>query len=228
MSNTTNLNYMLLEIDPNDREDVKTITRMHIDLLKKWGPMAQLGRIFLRHFSYTVLVRNDLMRVVLSRIDGKPAGFIAFTPFSTTFLRTALKKYWIYVMVLTVISILLNPTNLLRIARAIRLMISRFKEKSLASDPSAEILAIGVLPQYRDFKFIHNTGIRISHDLLSYAASFFRKLGLKKMRAVVDSPNTETLLFYRSIGATFEPYERQGESMYQVWIDTNLTHNTKE
>src|SRR5437763_335482 len=47
--------------------------------------------------------------------------------------------------------------------------------------------------------------------------------GLDRMRAVGDAPNRAALLFYHRLGGRFEPYERAGEPMIQVWLDIPRT-----
>lgn len=162
------------------------------------------------------------MRAALYEINDKPAGFIAYTAYSITFHRMAIKKHLPYVTYIMFISILCDPRIIFRIIKAIRLMFSRRSEKNLGSDPSAEILAIGVFPEFRSLHFIINTGLRLSHELFRQAVSYFRNLGLGKMRAVVDSFNKPALLFYHSLGGRFEPYERAGDPMVHVWF--NLEH----
>jgi len=70
--------YRIREIDPAGRQDIATVSRLHLVLLD-WGPMARFGEFFLRRFCYTVLLRDGLMRAALFEVDGRPAGFVAYT-----------------------------------------------------------------------------------------------------------------------------------------------------
>jgi hypothetical protein len=208
----------LFKIDPADTQSVEIISRMHLELLH-WGPMARLGNLFLQKFCYVKLIEDGLMRAALYFVNGQPAGFIAYTHYSITFHRLAIKKHFFYVSYIMLISFIKEPSLILNVIKAIRLIISRRDETSLGTDPSAEILAIGVYPEFRTPKFIKNSGIRISHDLFGDAASFFREVGLKSMRLVVDSFNKPTLFYYHSLGGRSEPYERGGDPMIQFWFD---------
>lgn len=210
--------HVLREIDPNNKTDVEAITKLHLELLH-WGPMARMGRLFLQRFCYSILIKDNLMRAALCEVNGQPAGFIAYTAYSITFHRTAIKKHWPYVTYIMLISILRDPSIIFRIRKAVRLMFSRRLEKNLGKDPSGEVVAIGVLPEFRSPKFINSSGLRLSHELFGKAVSYFRSLGLSKMRLVVDSFNKPVLFFYHSLGGRCEPYKRAGDPMVQIWFD---------
>jgi ribosomal protein S18 acetylase RimI-like enzyme len=206
------------DIDPNNKEDVKTITRLHLKLLD-WGPMARLGKLFMERFCYTVLLKDNLMKAAISEVDGKPAGFIAYTDKSITFHRFAIRKHLVYVIYLVILSIIRYPWVIFRLPKAIYLMLSRREEKNLGEDPQAEVLAIGVLQEYRNPIFIRRTGLRISKELLDRAASYFKSIGIKKMRLIVDADNTPALIFYHSLGSRFEPYELAGAPSILIWFE---------
>ena len=209
---------MIRDIDPNNSKDVETVTWLHLQLLD-WGPMAQLGEYFLRRFCYTVLLREGLLKAAIYEVDEKPAGFVVFTDRSISFHRAAIRRHWGYVAYLVIISMLRDPRVALRLWGAIRLMFSRRSEKNLGEDPLAEIVAIGVLPEYRNPVFIRQSGLRISEELVNHAASYFRSVGLKKIRLVVDADNHAALMFYRSLGAQVEPFEQAGNPAVHVWLD---------
>ena len=206
------------DIDPNNEKDVETITRLHMELLD-WGPMAQMGKLFLKKFCYTVLLKDNLMKAALYEVDGKPAGFIAYTDKSITFHRFAIRNHLGYVIYLVILSIIRYPWVVLRLPKVIYLMLSRRGEKNLGEDPQAEVLAIGVLQEYRSPVFILKTGLRISEQLIGHVISFFRSMGLKKVRLIVDADNTPALMFYHNLGGRFESYEMAGVPSVLIWFD---------
>jgi ribosomal protein S18 acetylase RimI-like enzyme len=210
--------HRLRAIDPVDRRDVTEISRLHLALLE-WGPMARLGELFLRRFCYTVLVREGLMRAALFEVDGRPAGFVAYTNRSITFHRRALRRHAAYVAWLILLSVLRDPGLVPRLLRAVRLMFSRRAEGNLGQDPLGEVLAIGVLPEYGTPHFVSRTGLRIGDELVAHVAADLRRAGVERMRMVVDAHNKPALFFYHRLGGSFEPYERAGEPMIQVWFD---------
>ena len=99
------------------------------------------------------------------------------------------------------------------------MMFSRRQDRLLGEDPMAEIIAIGVLPEYRDVRFIRRTGRRIAHELFEYASDFFRRAGLKDLHLVVDADNKQALIFYNGLGARFERCEFGGKPSVRAWLD---------
>src|SRR2546425_9005460 len=50
--------------------------------------------------------------------------------------------------------------------------------------------------------------------------SYFRSVGVDRLRMVVEAHNKPALLFYHRLGGRgFEPYEHAGEPMIHVWFD---------
>jgi ribosomal protein S18 acetylase RimI-like enzyme len=207
-------------IDPRDDRDIRAITDLHLQLLP-WGPMAGLGRLFLRRFCYTLLIRDGLMEAALFEVDGEPAGFIAYTTRSHTLHREALRRRPAAAALLLAGSVLADPAVLVRLARGARLLFSRSAEKRAGGDPRAEVLAIGVLPAYRTAAFARSAGLQVSRELVLHAARRFRDAGLTEMRMVVDAFNKPTLLFYHGLGGRFEQYTRAGDPMVQVRFDVD-------
>ena len=158
------------------------------------------------------------MRAALYDVDDKQAGFIVYTPYSQTFFRKALKKHWLNLSVLMAASIAFRPHMLFRIVKVLRTISHRSKDSTYES-PCAEILAIGVYPEYLSPGFIHRTGLRIGQELFEHAVSYFKRFGSKTMRLAVDEFNKPALFFYHSLGGRFEPIKRAGDAMIQIWFD---------
>jgi len=210
----------LREVDPRNRPDVATVVKLHMRLLH-FGPFAQFGELFLRRFCYTMLLANGLMRAALCEVDGRPAGFVAYTDRSITFHRSALRKHWLRAGVLVAASVLRNPRLLRPLLRVLRVMISRREEVSLAEDPLGELIAIGVLPHYCSPAFVRRSNRRIAEELVLYCAARLRRAGVEKMRMIVDDDNKAPLLLYHQLGARFESYEQAGKPQIHVWFDLN-------
>jgi len=190
--------------------DAATVARLHMSLFG-YGPVGQLGEGFLSRFCYTKLVKEGLIHAAVFEVDGQPAGFVAYTTLAVTFHRLALRKYPLRAGGALIYSMVRSPRVVLGVLKALHLMVSRrTQQEELGSDPCAEILAFGVLPQYRDREFVRRTGIRISQSLVEHAMAYFKSKGLTEARAVVDADNRPTLLFYRMLGASLEPYVQAG------------------
>ena len=209
------------ELVATDRRDVASAAALHMALFQTMGPMAHLGEFFVGRFCYSILMRDGLMRAAICEVEGRPAGLIAYTARSLTFHRTAIRDHWLYVAWLVALSVLRDPRVLLRLPKAARLMMSRRTEQRLGCDPVAEVLAIGVLPEFRSSAFVHRTGRRIGDMLFRHAATYFRRTGLEQIRMIVDADNRAALLFYHRLGARFEPYEQAHVPSVLVWVDTN-------
>jgi len=181
--------------------------------------MAGLGELFVREICYGVHLRDGLMRVALYEIEGIAAGFIAYTSHSIMFHREGLRNHWLYAAWILSISILRDPRRLLHLLKALRVVLSRRRERELGKDPFGECVCIAVLPEYLTQRFVRRTGLRVSRDLVAHASSYLRQKGIKRMRMMVDGWNTPALLFYHGLGAQFEPYEQAEEPMIQVWLD---------
>lgn len=208
----------LREMDPRVREDVAAVTALHMTLLGH-GPMARLGERFLKEFCYGTLVRDGLMRVALFEVEGRPAGFVAWTSRSITFHRSALRRHAPRVAWLIARTIAGEPRVIRRLGKAVWLMVSRRAERDLARDPLGEVLSIGVLPEYRTPQFLQRTNLRIGEALVRHAMTALRRDRVAVMRMVVEAHNTPTLLLYHALGARFEPYAHAGEPMVHVWFD---------
>jgi ribosomal protein S18 acetylase RimI-like enzyme len=213
-----NIQCSLQDVSPENKEDVRAVVDLHLSLIGR-GEIAQLGKLFLRKFCYELLIRDGLMKAAICRVNGKPAGFITFTLYSITFHRRAIRKHWLYISWLIFLSILLNPLVLLPLGKALRLVLSRHRQIDHKKEPAAEILAIGVLPEYRIPTFIHQTGRRIAEELFMFAVSYFRSLGLSKMDIFYYAFQKQTLLFYLNLGGKICPCQRNERSLYQISFD---------
>jgi ribosomal protein S18 acetylase RimI-like enzyme len=214
------------ELNPDNRNDVATVAKLHLALFRDIGPMAQLGERFVRDFCYSTLIRDGLIRAALYEVDGEPAGMVAYTDRSISFHRSAIRNHWPYVGWLVLLSVLRNPGIVIRLARAARLMFSRRAEQEvLGEDPMAEVLAIGVLPEYRRPEFARQTGLRIAEELQDYVIDFFRGVGLSTVRMIVDEDNKPALLHWHRIGGTFEPCIHGGKPSVQIWLDLSDERN---
>jgi ribosomal protein S18 acetylase RimI-like enzyme len=181
--------------------------------------MAKLGELFIREIGYRINLETGRMKAALYEVDGRPVGFIGYTPFSVTFHRDALRSRWGYATLVLALSILREPRRLLRLPKVMRVMSSRREELKLGDEPLAELVAIGVLPAFRSPDFVRREGLHIAEELVTHAASYFRAMGISRMRCIVDAGNKPALLFYHGLGAILEPYEQAGERAVHVWFD---------
>jgi ribosomal protein S18 acetylase RimI-like enzyme len=210
----------ICDVNISNKADLDLVIDLHLNLLS-WGPIARMGRRFLKYVAYILPMKEGSIKVVLYKVNDIPAGFIVYTSDSSGFYTKAIKNHFMFISFIALISFLENPTHLIRFVKVALLILTRREEKKMGKDYSSEIIAIGVKPEYRDHRFIRKSGIRISHELFLHAVKYFKSIGLEKMRLVVDKFNTETLFFYQGLGGIIESYKRHGNQMYQIWFDLN-------
>jgi SAM-dependent methyltransferase/ribosomal protein S18 acetylase RimI-like enzyme len=206
------------DVDPRDAETLRKLARLHVQLLP-FGPLAALGERFVAQICYRLPMREGLLRAALYYVDGKPVGLIGYTARSSTFHARALRNHWARAAWLLLASLIADPRRVVRLGRALRVTVGRSEENARQPDPCAEVLSIGVLPEYLTPAFVARTGRHVSEELVEHAAGYFARAGLDRMHMFVDADNRRTLLFYHRLGAQFEPRRQAGEDVVEVRFD---------
>lgn len=210
--------WALREIAPADAAGLDTIADLHMELLG-FGPMAGLGWRFVRDICYEAHMQDNLLRVALATVDGAPAGFVAYTPYSISFHRSGLSAHWVRAGWAVARSLLVKPSRVIKLARALKVLLSRRGETVLGTDPLGEVVCVAVRRQYLAPAFVRRSGLRLSEVLVRHAAEQLPRDGAQKMRMIVDADNKPVLMLYHLMGAHFEPYEQAGEPRVHVWFD---------
>jgi ribosomal protein S18 acetylase RimI-like enzyme len=196
-----------------------TVGDLHIELLS-FGPMAGLGRRFVRDACYRNIMAEGQLRVAIYEIDDRPAGFVAYTDRSISFHRDSLSKHWFRTALTLLVSLIENPKRLLALWRAIAVVGSRRSEREvIGKDPMGEVVCVAVRAEYLKAQYRLPNGQRPGAALVAYAADRLLELGVDEMRMLVDADNKAVLFLYKSLGARFEKYVQAGEPMVQVWFD---------
>lgn len=220
--------HRIREIARDDGADMDRVADLHIELLG-FGPMAGLGRRFIREACYINNMRDDQLKVAVYDIDGATVGFVAYTDRSISFHRTSLKKHWIRTAVTLIRSLLEDPRRIMALMRALAVLGSRRTEHGVVgNDPMGEVVCVAVQPEYLKNEYRLPSGPRPGESLIAFAARRLRKLGVNEMRMLVDADNKAVLFLYRALGARFEKYEQAGEPMVQVWFDLPLANQGLE
>lgn len=206
------------EILSDDREGLDVVAELHMELLD-YGPMAGLGKRFVREMCYQAHMHDELLRVVVAKVDGRPAGFIAYTPYSTTFHRSGLKRHLVRAGIETLIAIISRPRRLWKLWRALRVVRSRRDENERFDDSMGEVVCVAVRPEYLGRQVTRQLGARISETLILTAVDFLRRCGIKRMRMIVDADNRAVQMLYHLLGARFMQYELGGEPVVEVMFD---------
>jgi len=208
----------LTEILATDDDGLDAIAALHMELLD-YGPMAGLGGRFVREVCYRAHMREGVLRVMLARIDGEPAGFVAVTPYSLSFHRSGLRQHAVLAGWETLLAIASRPTRLIALARALRVLGSRRHEVERTEENLGEVVCIAVRAQFLTGKFQRESGLRLSQLLVQRSAEYLRRAGVDDMRMLVDDDNKPVLMLYHLMGAHFTQYALGGEPMVEVHFD---------
>lgn len=210
--------WTLREVAADDTRGLDRIADLHMELLG-FGPMAGLGRRFVRDICYAAHMEDGLLRVALVEVEGEPAGFVAYTSRSIGFHRSGLKQHWFRAGVGVALSLLRDPRRVVKLVRALKVLMSRRGETVLGEDPLGEVVCVAARKQYLTSAFVKRSGLRLSQTLIGYAQGRLTHAGTGKMRMIVDADNKPVLMLYHLMGAHFEPYEQGGEPQVHVWFD---------
>jgi SAM-dependent methyltransferase len=196
--------------------DLEAIADLHLELLN-FGPVAGLGRRFVREIGYRVLLRDELMQVTLAEVAGRAAGFVAFTPYSFAFHRRGLRKHLPRVAWYTLLALLEDPRRIAKLFRVMRVM--RTRRGEVERRGLGEVVAIAVRPQFLNAATVRRLGVRLSERLVDVAGAAIGRSGAKTVRMLVDADNKAVLLLYHLMGAKFRAFDLGGEPNVEVEFD---------
>jgi len=203
---------------PGDEQGLDRVADLHMELLD-FGPMAGLGRRFIRNVAYAIQVRDGLLHLLLCEVDGRPAGFVAYTNRSITFHRESLRKHFVFVAWAVLRSLMADPRRVAALVRSIGVTLTRRAEEQ-ARDPLGEIVCVAAVPEFLKPRFVRQTGLRVSDLLITHAAAALRRSGAREMRMLVDADNKAPLFLYHRLGARIEPSDDLGGvPTVEVWFD---------
>ena len=217
-NSATHAGLELTEILPSDTKGLDVVADLHMELLG-FGPMAGLGQRFVREVCYRAHMDEGVLRVMLARVDGVPAGFVAVTPFSLSFHRSGLRQHVPLAAWETLRSIISRPSRLPKLLRALRVLGSRRHEIEREEAELGEVVCIAVRPQFLSNRFQREAGLRLSQLLVQRSAEYLRRAGVEDMRMLVDADNRPVLMLYHLMGAHFKGYSLGGEPMTEVSFD---------
>lgn len=202
-------------LKPDDKSQVDAIFRMHVDLLPQSRP-SRLGRIFMKYFYLTTLVRLKIIQGLLFEFKNQYVGFSLFTKYPNRFIYLGIKKTPIYFMLVLILMLLDKPKLLIEI-------ISIIKEKRKISrnpincNKTGQWLTFGVDKNY--LKYIDKKGRRISSILVDETIQWFDKQKFDRIIAAVRKNNIPAILFYNSLGITMEKNNNSRNEYYTFSID---------
>jgi ribosomal protein S18 acetylase RimI-like enzyme len=201
-----------------DVEALAAVASLHVRLLPHG--IGQLGPRFLLDFLYRPGVRSGKLHVGLARVDSVPGGFVTYTTDSSAYAAAGLRGQLGTALSALARSAIRDPRILIAAWRMFRKTGER--SEGLAESSDAEILAFGVLPEYREGQFVRRTGIRLSRSLFDHAAARLREMGHTSLQANIEADNLATLQFYRYLGGRFAVMP-PGHPLQRVVVDLSAT-----
>lgn len=209
--------HWIRQVSASDAEGLRRVSALHMELLD-FGPMAQFGDEFIRRICYAIPVREGLLHLAIAEVGDQPVGFIAYTDRAKDFHRAMFRKHLVEAGWLIGLSLLQRPQRVLQLPRAMKVVLSRDNLPKDVEEIQAEVVSVGVRPDFLTPAFVRRTGLRIGLMLLNHAIDHFRSGNHKRVRMIVDADNRRALLFYHTLGASFTPCSYGGVDSLAVSI----------
>jgi glycosyltransferase 2 family protein len=181
------------------RDDRMAAAYLHAALMPA-SPVVRLGTDFMAEFYYHHLVRDGLIGCRVARVDGHPAGFIAYTARPHDFMLAGLRRHFRALSGVVIGALFERPSRIATVARALGIL--NLRRDDLAAGPTydAEILSLGVLPQYRTSEFVRRTGVRLGERLFLDAVSALRASGRDTAAMLSEVRDRATVMFMHAMG----------------------------
>jgi len=190
----------ILTVDSDDPEHVRAAASLHQALLGE-SPIPGLGWMFMTRFYYTQLVKDELIRCYLYRLDGEYVGFLAVTDQPLSFMGEGVRRHYVRLALILALSLCQKPSRA-RIMFATSAA-SRRRATTEGTDRLGEILSIGVLEAFRGQR-VDPGGKRISAALLDAGIRYLSDRGCRRIELNVDQDNVRAIRFYQSYGFVLE------------------------
>lgn len=179
-----------------EAELASAVAAMHEELLAH-SPVVLLGRRFMERFYYSTLPGEGEIFGHVAFVAGEPAGFIVATADPGGFMSRAIRRHALRLAWLIGTSLVARPSGIVGLWESIQ--INRNLPDAGTLRGTGEILSFGVREPYRKRRFIRQTGLRVSHDLMDSIVAAAAAHGCQRLRSLVDQDNTEARLFYRGL-----------------------------
>jgi len=212
------VDFRIRQVERGDKAGIDYTTELHMELLG-FGPMAQFGPQVIRETIYVTAINEGLLEVAIAEVNGRPAGFIAYTTDPHRFHSSLIRPHLFKVMRVMATALITQPGRLRYVPRAMKVVFSRDDLAENADKAGTEVVCFGVRPEYLTAEFVRKTKIRVGVKLLQHAANYFRQHNFDSTRMIVDADNTRALLFYQSLGGEMTACTFGGVPSYIVHME---------
>ena len=180
-------------------DDRRATAYLHAALLPA-SPVVRLGTDFMLQFYYHHLVRDGLIGCRVVRVDGHPAGFVAYTARPHDFMVAGLRRHAATLVRVLTGALVERPSRIITVAHTLGIL--KHRRDDLAAGPAydAEIMSLGVLPQYRAPEFVRRTGMRLGERLVLDAMGALAAAGCETIAMLTEVRDRATALLLHSMG----------------------------
>lgn len=178
-------------------EKVGDVAALHSELLSH-SPVVVMGVGFMEKFYYRALITERLVCGAIAYVDDEPAGFIVATDVPGDFMKLAFRRHWFSCLWQIMVSTVRRPSRAIALYEAYS--VQRDVEGRQFPPSVGEILSFGVRRKFRSRKFVKETDLHLSTDLLTRVCDQLVERGMTSARAVIDEDNLEAKLFYKGRG----------------------------
>ena len=182
-------------IRPVKPDEVAALAQLQLDALPGSLP-NRLGRRFLETY-YRALLGDPAFFCDVYVVSGRLVGFFTYSSDAAGAFKRALHRHFASFAVAVVASVLTRPTRIPTLIRILRSLAPGYRE--LADDVPAEILSLGVLPEYR--------GISIGRQLVEHALNVLDRRNVRRIKAATKIQAEDPRIYnffarhgFRSIG----------------------------
>ncbi|MEO7964053.1 MAG: hypothetical protein ABIT38_09115 [Gemmatimonadaceae bacterium] len=194
-------------MDPRDERDIAAVVSLHADMLGT-GPIALLGKAFMRDFYYRRLVAGNVVQCHIAHDGETPVGFIAWT--TEKELGAAIQRRYPFSFALAIAkSIISSPSRLKVLLSLARFSRVRGPQPTAAASESrqGELISLAVRPEFTTRKYLSQTKRRHSLELLRAAIEGLRDAGIDRFHGYVERKNRAMLFVYQGLGCELLPVE---------------------
>ena len=187
------LNNNIVKLNYKDKIQIDAISKLHQTLLPE-SIISQFGDYFMRNFYYKKLSQHNLIDSYLYKNNDKYVGFIVCTSKPFSFITEGMKKNFLYLSWILLISILTKPSRIFLLFK-MNETVDLSDLKNEFGNKIGQFMSLGVLEDYR--KFIDKKeNITVPNVLMNKVFEHFRNENRHTFFLLVLKTNIVATKFY--------------------------------
>jgi hypothetical protein len=204
-------------LDPRNAADVAAVASLHAQYLGT-SLIVRLGDRFLRRFYYRVLVEDDLIACTICRADDRIVGFIAYTKYPNDFIARGVRRHFVLLAWVMLVSVVQRPRLLRQIWAAFLTM--RTSREDVSRDPGGvgEGISVATASEYRDY-VVPETGKRMPEQLWDCMKQYFADAEFARFFVYVAPGNVASNRYCTAMGCRLVKTTLLGEPYHKFYYD---------